>query len=205
MKVINHTMPPTLEKKENDDANSSTASNENSFSEGLLKNLKLFAHMQEFNPKVVEWVEWKERLEVHFMEIACEDENAKAATLLRALANEPYSLLRALCDPDLPSKKTYEELCTILDRHFLPPVIIYRERLHFYSATKSPTETVTAWYARVKKLAVKCKFNPLEEFLRDRFVIGMAAEEKIFEKLCEQDQKLTLAEAYSKALICETI
>lgn len=112
-------------------------------------------------------------------------------------------MLRALCDPHKPITKTYKELSVILDTHYLPPVIIFRERLNFYTATKNPNESVTAWYARVKQLAFKCKFDPLDDYIRDRFIIGMA-NENIFDKLCEEDETLTLSNALKKALIVET-
>lgn len=162
------------------------------------------AEMPEFDPNSHHWNEWKERLEIHFAEIDCEDEKNQKSTLLKSICSESYSLLRALCDPIIPAKKTYAELCDLLDVHYSPPVIIYRERLNFYSATKKSDETVTAWYARVKTLALKCKFTHLDDSVRDRFVVGMASDEKIFDKLCEEDQNLTTNDALRKALIQET-
>lgn len=164
------------------------------------------SQMPEFQPNLHKWSEWKERLEIHFAEIGCDDDNegGKKATLLKSICSESYSLLRALCDPLLPATKKYDDLCAILDAHYSPPVIIYRERLNFYRATKNNGESVTAWYARVKTLAIKCKFARLEDCVRDKFVCGMAAEERIFDKLCEDDETLTLANALKKALIQET-
>lgn len=160
--------------------------------------------MPEFSPNVSPWNEWKERLEIHFCEIDATGEGIKKTTLLKSIGNEAYSLLRALCDPKLPTEKTYQELCGILEQHYMPPVIIFRERQNFYSATKNSDESVTNWYARVKHLALKCKFNNLDEAVRDKFIVGLSMEEKMFEKLCEEDEKLTLADALKKALIHES-
>lgn len=160
--------------------------------------------MPEFSPNVSPWNEWKERLEIHFCEIDATEDRAKKTTLLKSIGNEAYSLVRTLCDPKLPTEKTYVELCDILEQHYMPPVIIFRERHNFYAATKESDESVTNWYARVKHLALKCKFKNLDEAVRDRFIVGLSIEEKIFEKLCEEDQNLSLADALRKALVHET-
>lgn len=117
------------------------------------------SHMAEFSPHGHSFTEWKERLEIHFTEIFVKTEPSKKATLLKSIGASAYSLLRALCDPKLPNEKSYSELCTLLEAHFMPPVIIFRERLNFYTATKNVDETVSNWYARVKSLALKCKFG----------------------------------------------
>lgn len=160
--------------------------------------------MPELLPSVVPWNEWRERLEIHFCEEDINEEKIKKTTLLRSIGSEAYSLVRTLCDPKLPNEKTYKELCDILEQHYMPPVIIFRERQNFYAAVKEVEETVTNWYARVKRLALMCKFKDLDEAIRDKFIIGLSNEEQIFERLCEYDENLTLAEAYKKALIYES-
>lgn len=114
--------------------------------------------MCEFSPDSQRFDEWLERLEIYFVDIGVTNEASKRAALLRTIGTEPYSLLKALCDPELPVNKTYDKLCEILNTHYLPPVIIYRERLNFYTASKATNETVSQWFARVKSLALKCKF-----------------------------------------------
>lgn len=176
-----------------------------SATEELLKNLKIFQppSLAPFDPKIHVWAEWQERLENHFEDIDCEGEKSKSRTLLNLLGSVPYALVRALCDPAKPSSKSYTELSSILDRHYSPPVIVFRERLNFHTATKNVNESVTDWYARVKLLAVKCKFDHLDDCVRDRFIIGMANDRKIFERLCEEDNTLTLDNAFKKALLSE--
>lgn len=142
------------------------------------------SQMPEFVPKSQQWDEWKERLEIHFAEIGATEEPVQRSTLLKAIGTEPYKMLRALCDPEIPAKKTYAELCALLSTHFMPPVILYRERLNFYTANKNSDESVTEWYARCKTLALSCKFgDSLENYVRDKFMTGMANEEKNFRKI----------------------
>lgn len=85
----------------------------------------------------------------------------------------------------------------------MPPVIVFRERINFYNASKNSDETVNNWYARVKSLALKRKFSNLDEAVRDKFITGMASDERLFEKFCEMDEKLTAAASLNKALIHE--
>lgn len=91
-----------------------------------------------------------------------------------------------------------------MNTHHSPPTIIFRERHNFYAAVKSSEENVTAWYARVKQLALKCKFEHLDDCVRDKFVVGFSHEEKIFDELCEEEETLTLSTAFKKALIQES-
>lgn len=160
--------------------------------------------MPEFSPKVTPWNEWKERLELQFCEDDITEERRKKTMLLRSMGNEAYGLVRTLSDPVLPTDKTYKELCDILEEHYMPPIIIFRERQNFYTAIKGSDESVTDWYAHVKHLALKCKFKDLDEAVRDKFIMGLSNEKQIFEKLCECDDKLTLAEAFRKALLHES-
>lgn len=115
--------------------------------------------MSEFSPGSQQFNEWLERLEIYFVDIRETLESAKRATLLRTIGIEPYSILKAICDPELPVNKSYDKLCEMLDTHNMSPVNIYRERLNFYIASKGTDETVSQWYARVKALALKCKFK----------------------------------------------
>lgn len=149
--------------------------------------------------------DWLERLEIHFADQgATDNEEKKKSILLKSIGSEPYSLVRSLCDPKKPAEKTYKQLIELLDAHYTPPSIIFRERLNFYAAIKDRSESVTSWFARVKKLAMSCKFEALEEIVRDKFVTGLATHEKIFDRLCEETAKLTSTDALKKAMVLET-
>lgn len=161
--------------------------------------------MPEFSPKVGTWEEWRERLELQFCEEDITEDRIKKNTLLRAMGNEAYSLVRTLCDPRLPTDKTYAELCDIMAEHYMPPIIIFRERQNFYTAIKGSDESVTDWFSHVKHLAKKCKFKDLDEAVRDKFIMGLSNEKQIFEKLCELDEKLTSADALRKQASTTTV
>lgn len=172
-----------------------------------MSNFKIFqsAQIAEFSPEIHQFNEWKERLEIHFLDVDADNEKSQKSALLKNLGTQAYKLLRALAHPKLPSELTYKELCSSLEKHFMPPTIIFRERAIFSNASKHFDESVSDWFARVKALALRCKFSNLDEAIRDRFIIGMMAnDERIFDKLCEEDEKLTADSAFTKALIHET-
>lgn len=161
------------------------------------------ASMPEFNTERDNWAQWKERLEIHFEEVNCEEEKQKKATLLRAIGTEAYSVIRSLCDPVIPVKKSYEELCELLYKHYMPTVILFRERKTFFAAEKTESESIASWLARLKKLALNCKFGvSLEQFVLNKFISGTSG--PIFERFCEEDENLNLADAYRKALVVES-
>lgn len=114
--------------------------------------------MPEFNINE-NWVLWSERLEMHFLEIGCTSESSKISTLLKTIGSEAYSILHSICSPDTPCTKKYTELCEIMKQQFTTPVIVFSERKRFYDAKMEPSETVAAWYARLKKLAIDCNFG----------------------------------------------
>ncbi|XP_075150408.1 uncharacterized protein LOC142224514 [Haematobia irritans] len=161
------------------------------------------SNVPEFTPSVESWQVWKEKLDIHFCEVNCVDDNAKKAILLKSIGPAAYNILHSLCSPDPPVTKAYKELCEILGVHFTPPVIVFKERKEFHLSVKSDGETVAEWYARVKRLALNCKFGDnLEAFVLNQFVVGLP--ETIFEKLCDEDESLTLQNALKRAMIVET-
>lgn len=173
-------------------------------SQGQVTVLQTNSMITEYDPNS-NFCDWLQRLEIHFAEQnAVDNEDRKKAILLKSIGAEPYSLIRSLCDPKKPSEMKYDELVALLDEHYTPPSIVFRERYNFYSATKDKAETAAAWYAKVKKLAMTCKFTALEEIVRDKFVIGLASHEKIFDRLCEETASLKATDALKKAMIIET-
>lgn len=157
----------------------------------------------QFVPQSEPWALWKEKLEIHFCEIGCTEENKKKAILLKSIGSSPYAVLHSLCSPVSPVERTYKEICGILKSQYTPPVIVFRERKNFHMATKREEESISEWYARVKQLSLNCKFGQqLEQFVLNQFIMGLP--ERMFEKICEEDETITSETALRKALIWET-
>jgi len=99
--------------------------------------------------------------------------------------------------------KAYKELCKIFNVHYTPLTLVFKEMKKFHESSKSDDETVAACYAEVKQLACSCKFGPnLEAFVLNQF--NMSLPSAIFERICEEDQQLSLSAALNKALIIGT-
>lgn len=160
------------------------------------------AGIREFRPGMDNWRNWQEILDSHFVEAAIEEDKVKTSALLKAVGLEAYGLMRELCYPNLPASQKYADLCAMLEQHYSPPVIIFQERRVFFEAKKRDEERVSEWYARIRRLAMDCAFGAhIEKFVLNKFVTGF--EGKIFERLCEEDQHLTLKDALKKTLTME--
>ncbi|XP_037932884.1 uncharacterized protein LOC119673539, partial [Teleopsis dalmanni] len=127
------------------------------------------SNMPLFSPRIETWSIWKKKLEIHICVLNCEDDKKKAI-LLKAIGAEPYSILHSMCSPTPPIQRSYKELCEIIKSHYTPPTIILQERKKFHEAFKHERESVSEWFARVKKLALDSKFEEhLNAFILDRF------------------------------------
>ncbi|XP_055307850.1 uncharacterized protein K02A2.6-like [Sitodiplosis mosellana] len=149
------------------------------------------------------WTLWHERFEMHLLEIGCESDTVKISTLLKSIGSEAYGVVHSLCSPTVPAKKSYDDLIALLKQQYTPPKIVFQERKNFYAAKMAQGETVASWFARVKKLAIDCSFDAnLDNFVVDKFVCELPP--RIFEKLCEEDGKLSSSDALKKAMLRET-
>lgn len=101
-------------------------------------------------------------------------------------------MLKDLCDPITPDKKSFKEFCEILRKQFAPKVSVFKERLEFYRLYQTDQESINQWFARIKSKAVNCKFGALlNEILKDKFVAGLRRG-SILDRICEEDHTTTL-------------
>lgn len=155
--------------------------------------------LQVFDPVKYDWKIYQEKLDFYFSSQLISDDGRKRDALVNYLDTNVYKLLRDLCSPELPSKKSYVELCKILEEHFTPPINVFGERKVFFAAVKSDDETSNEFCARLKGLAVNCEFEThLEHNLVNKFVTSV--NEKCFEKFCEQKKDLALKAALEIAV-----
>ena len=159
--------------------------------------------LPKFDPKKDNWSHWYERLEIHMEECDVTEEKMKRAVLLKAIGLETYSIVRSLCHPKKPNVVKYDDLITHLKRQYAPPVIVFRERKTFGESAKNENESVVEWHARVRKLACTCEFGTdFDKFVLNQFVCGLSG--SIFDRLCEEDETLTMTNALKKAMAFET-
>jgi hypothetical protein len=123
-----------------------------------------------------DWETYIERMELYF--IANEvSETKKVAVLLTKVNAEMYNLVRDLCAPEKPKDKTFEDIIKIVSTHLCPKPSVTMERCKFHTAKQSETEKIADFSARLKKLALHCKFTDLQVALRDQFICGLKDEE----------------------------
>ncbi|XP_063538695.1 uncharacterized protein LOC134747947 [Cydia strobilella] len=159
----------------------------------LLGSLTLFDHTSQ------EWEIFKSRLVQYIKLNEVKDDN-KCALLLTHLSDETYRLVRNLVHPKKVEGSKFDELVDVLDKQLAPKRCIFVERAKFYEATRDVAENIEQWAARISGLAVRCEFGaPLDELLRDRFVLGLSVGPER-DRLFEQDAAtLTFAKAVEVA------
>lgn len=153
-----------------------------------------------FEEEAEEWELFKEQLGEFFKSAKIAD-TAKVSILVNCLKAPTYKLLRDLCTPELPSAKTYEQLCNLLGGHFTPTTVVHKERRIFFTAKRAENgpESVKMWLARIKRLSANCKFgDALEHNLTNKFICGLTG--KAFDRVCEEDEKIGLEKALTLAL-----
>ena len=149
--------------------------------------------MQEFNPANVTVTAYLERFQLFVTANSIEDDKL-VPTLLIVVGSEYYSLLRGLVSPDLPKDKTFDDLVSILKKHYDPEPIVIAKHFHFYQRSQGASESISDYVANLRRLASCCKFGGfLIEALRDRLVCGMQSEST--QKVLLTKENLTLDKA----------
>lgn len=166
--------------------------------------MALIGEIPKFYSYSDDWQVFTERLE-QFFEINDVAEEKKRAILLTSISDDVYKTLRDVCHPLLPKQKTFDELCELLNKQFVKKTSVFRERVTFYNAKQMKDESISSWFARIKKLSVDCKFGDrFDDILLDRFISGLKSN-ALLERLCEEDEdKLTLQSAVEIAIVKES-
>ena len=87
--------------------------------------------MQEFNPDCETVTAYLERFQMFVAANSIEDAKL-VPTLLTIIGSKHYSLIRGLVSPAMPKDKSYEDLVTLLKKHYDPEPLVIAERFHFY-------------------------------------------------------------------------
>ena len=157
--------------------------------------------LKQFDESLEPFSNYKERLDAYFM--ANDTAPVKqTAILLSSIGPKMYNLLRSLTTPQLPSTKSYEELCKCLQDHLSPAPLEIVEQFKFHKRIQQEGESVSTFLAEIRKLSEYCNFKEnLEESLRDKFVVGIR-DDKIQRRLL-QERNLSLDKAVELALAME--
>ncbi|GFO22204.1 hypothetical protein PoB_004870900 [Plakobranchus ocellatus] len=154
-----------------------------------------------FNEGLETFTNHKERLDAFIIanDITMEKQTA---TLLSSIGQKVYNTLRSLTAPNLPVRKTYDELCHLFSSHFCPRPLEIVERFKFHRRKQGQHESLSDFLAAIKSLSKYCNFGDnLKPTLRDRFVCGL--KDEIVQRRLLQESNLTLDKATSLALAME--
>lgn len=125
------------------------------------------------------------------------------AILLSTLGMNTMQLLVSLIAPDKPDTKSLDDLIHILEHHFKPSPKAIAERFKFMGRRQKQGETVSQYLAELRNLAATCKFNDLDNRLRDQFIFGIlseSAQKKLFTKSDDIKLKDVIAVAHAEEL-----
>lgn len=156
--------------------------------------------IQRFDSNTAKWNVYAEQLDIYFASIGCTDDKTRATMLLNCLSIDVYEVVRSMCDPDLPTTKSYDDLCKILHSYFVPHVIALERRKQFYALSRRDGELAVIWLERVRRAAIDCKFgSKLSDIVMDKFITQLRG--KAFDRVADEDiEKLTLEKAVEIAV-----
>ena len=107
------------------------------------------------------------------------------ATLVTCLSNDAHALLKQLIAPSKVTAKKFEEITKAMSKHLKPTPSEAMERCTFHSARQEHNEAISDFVARLKKLALHCNFDKLDDPLKDQIVCGVRDKDiriKLFEE-----------------------
>ncbi len=160
--------------------------------------------MKQFNPQVDDWPTYVERLQYYFVANDVDVDAKKRAILLTVCGAPTYKLLRSLVpDGKLDADDvTYDSLVKLLKDYYDPKPSLIVQRFHFNSRSRGPSESVSAYVAALRDLALKCDYGDyLQDMLRDHLVCGV--NHRGIQRKLLAETGLTYESAYTLALAAE--
>ena len=82
-----------------------------------------------------DWYVHRASLEDYFNLECIDDDTRKVSILIASLKKETYQTMRNLCKPELPNQKTFEQLCEIMEKHYLE-ILVLKMRISQFTAIK---------------------------------------------------------------------
>ena len=90
--------------------------------------------------------------------------NKTRSVFLAVIGPGPYKLLRSLLAPEKPAEKTFDELVSVLTKHYSPPPSEIVQRFRFHTRVRKSGESVATFVAELRGLSEFCNFdNSLED------------------------------------------
>jgi hypothetical protein len=128
---------------------------------------------EQFNPQTDNWDIYLDRLKFCFEANGILSDHVKRANFITVCGTRVYETLLALITPRKASDVTFNEIVTILTKHFSPKPNEISVSYKFYKRDQKRDESAAEYIAQLRKLSSGCNFLDLERMLRDRLVCGM--------------------------------
>ena len=117
-----------------------------------------------------------EHVQLYFETNSVADDR-EVVVLLTVIRQKTYNTLRSLLAPARPRDKTYDELVSVLQKHYDPKPLVIGERFRFYQRSQKAGESIGDFIVDLRRLSMNCEFGDfLDQALRDRFVCGVRSE-----------------------------
>ncbi len=149
-----------------------------------------------------DWVSYCERLEQYFVANDVKNADKQRAILLSVCGVLTYQLIRNLVAPNKPTEKTFAEIVKLVKDHHTPPPPAAMQRYTFNRRMQKEGETIAEFVAELRRLSEHCKFDSLEEMLRDRLMFGVK-DKSVRKKLLGEASGLTFQKAFEIAQAAE--
>ncbi|CAB0045094.1 unnamed protein product [Trichogramma brassicae] len=149
-----------------------------------------------------DWELFEEKLTCYMLTRNVTDEKIKVATLVTKLSTDAHALLKQLTAPAKITDKKYDDLTDLMTKQLKPKPSEAMERCTFHMAKQNPNEKIADYVARLKKLALHCNFDKLDDSLRDQLVCGLSDTDTKIKLFEEKD--LTLAKALEVSIARES-
>jgi hypothetical protein len=112
-------------------------------------------------------------------------------------------LIKSLASPAAATGFKFEEIVSLVERHFHPKRSAIVERFNFNGRRQNESESVAAYVAELRKIAEFCEFgDTLMDMLRDRLVCGIR--DKNIQRRLLAEPKLTFNRAMEMTQAAET-
>ena len=164
--------------------------------------MALLGTVKEWDSAKEDWTHYTKRVKFFFTANDVSTEGKKQAILLSVVGAKHYAVLRGLAE-NKPEEKTFEELCTLMERHIRPALNGVHERFLFNTRDKKEDKSISEYVTLLRKILEHCNFEEkVNEHIRVHLVVGVK-DEKIQERLLGE-KTLTLEKAIEIAVSVES-
>ena len=123
----------------------------------------------EFDAQREDWISYSKRLSEYFTANKVDGAEKQRAILLSVVGAPTYQLIRNLVAPRKPTKKSFEELVTLVQGHCQPSPSVIVQRFKFNLRAQQQGESVATYVSKLQRLSEHCEYgDKLKEMLRDK-------------------------------------